>query len=70
MSKFKTRKTLLKRIKITGSGKIMRKSVRMGHLKNKLDASTKSRKKGLSQVTNKRYIKNLKSLLGRLSKGL
>lgn len=70
MSKIKTRKTLTKRIKITKSGKVLRKSIRMGHLKVKLSANRKGRKAGLSQVTNAGYLKTLRNLLGKSGKDI
>jgi ribosomal protein L35 len=70
MPKIKTRKTLLKRIKITKRGKILRKSSRTGHLQIKSDASSKSRKKNLSQLTNIGQIKVLKRLLAKFGRGV
>ena len=70
MPKMKTRKTLLKRIKITKNGKVLRKSSRIGHLKIKSDASTKSRKKNLRQQTGAGQIKVLTKLLSRRGKGI
>lgn len=64
----KTKKTLLKRIKITKTGKILKKQVRTGHLKVKWDANKKYRKKGLSEQENpghKRIIKRLLATHGR-----
>lgn len=68
--KQKTKKTLMKRIKITAGGKVLRKSIRMGHLKVKLDSSSKSRKTKMSQVTNPEYLKSFRRLLGKAGKGI
>ena len=65
MPKMKTRKTLTKRIRITSKGKLVKKSLRMGHLKRKLDSSRKFRKNLSSVVANKRNAKTLKRLLGK-----
>jgi len=70
MSKLKTRKTLTKRIKITKNGKVLRKSIRMGHLKVKLGAGRKTRKSSLTQIKNPEYLKTLRSLLGRAGKDI
>jgi len=70
MPKMKTKKTLLKRIKITKGGKIMKKNSQTGHLKIKSDASTKSRKKGLKVQLGFGQIKRLRTLLARFGKGI
>ncbi len=70
MPKMKSKKTLLKRIKITKSGKLMRKSVNSGHLKRKWSAGRKCRKKGLEEQTNRGHIKIFKSLLVKKDKGI
>jgi len=44
MTKLKTRKALLKRIKITGQGKIMRRKVHQGHF-NAKESGNKTRGK-------------------------
>jgi ribosomal protein L35 len=64
----KTKKTLMKRIKITKNGKIMHKQTRLGHLKRKMDASRKGRKNEMVSQTNyanKKRFKNLLSKAGR-----
>lgn len=70
MPKIKTRKTLLKRIRITKNGKVMKKSSQNGHLKVKSDSSMKSRKKKPSQMKGIGNIKTLKKLLAKRGKGL
>jgi ribosomal protein L35 len=64
-NKIKTRKTLVKRIKITKGGKILKKRVSTGHLKVKLNVKTKHRKKKLSEQENRGHIKKFKKLLGK-----
>ncbi len=58
----------MKRIKITKTGKVLRKSVRMGHLKAKLTAGRKTRKSSLSQIVNPEYLKTMRKLLGKAGK--
>lgn len=65
MPKLKTKKTLMKRIKITGSGKILKKQSRTGHLKEKWTAGKKGRKKSRLVQHNKGHIKVMKKLLGK-----
>ncbi len=62
MGKLKTKKTLIKRIKITGNGKIMRKKVSTGHLKVKWSTSLRHRK-GRSQVVSSTHTKTLRAML-------
>ena len=61
----KTKKTLIKRIKITKSGKIMKKQNRTGHLMRKMDSSRKHRKSGLIQQEDKGHIQSFKAMLGK-----
>lgn len=65
MPKLKTKKTLIKRIKISKSGKIVKSSTSVGHLKVKWDSSRKSRKSGLAIQTNKGHRKMFKRLLAK-----
>jgi ribosomal protein L35 len=70
MPKLKTRKTLMKRIKISKNGKIMRKQSATGHLKIKWDASRHARK-GRGSVIEGRAKKNtFKKLLGKAGKNI
>lgn len=64
MPKLKTKKTLTKRIKVTKNGKLLHKHNRMGHLKVKVAASRKLRKRSLVQVLSKKMAKKLYRLLG------
>lgn len=59
----KTRKTAAARIKITKSGKILKKGVNTGHLKRKWSANKRFRKAGLSEQENKGHISIFKKLL-------
>lgn len=61
----KTRKTLKKRVKITKSGKIMKKQNDTGHLKRKWGASKKNRKTGREAITSKGYRKKIKKMLAK-----
>lgn len=63
MPKLKTKKTALKRVKITGTGKILRKQVRTGHLKRKWSTNKRHRKNKGSSVANKGHINVFKKLL-------
>lgn len=51
MPKIKTRKTALKRFKITGTGKLMRRHTRRGHLMIHKDPNRKRALKKDAQVT-------------------
>lgn len=66
----KTRKTLIKRVKITKSGKILKKQNRTGHLKRKWSANKKHRKTGLEEVTSKGYKDKIKTLLGKAGRNI
>lgn len=70
MPKIKTRKTLAKRVKITKTGKILKKQTRNGHLKRKMDTSRKNRKSKTLQQENEGHIKVLRKLLGQQGKGI
>jgi large subunit ribosomal protein L35 len=63
MPKAKTRKIVLKRFKITKSGKIVRKASKTSHLNRKDDSSTRNRKKRDLIVTNKKVAKKLKKMI-------
>ncbi len=65
MPKLKTKKTLKKRVKVTGSGKIMVKHGRSGHLKRKYSADRKNRKKGYKKLEANAFKKKIKQLLGK-----
>jgi large subunit ribosomal protein L35 len=64
MPKIKTKKTLTRRIKITGTGKIMKKQNNMGHLNVKLTASKKTRKRKMTEQAGKGQRRVIKQLLG------
>ncbi|MBI2022606.1 50S ribosomal protein L35 [Candidatus Daviesbacteria bacterium] len=62
--KQKTKKALVKRVKITGTGKIMRShQLRSGHLRRNKSKSA-LRRHAEPVVVNKKDIKNLKRMLG------
>lgn len=61
----KTKKTLMKRVKITKNGKIMHKQTRLGHLKRKMDASRKGRKNDMILQTHPGNVKRIKNLLSK-----
>lgn len=62
MPKLKTRKAAAKRIKVTGSGKLLRGQVMMSHLKTKKSAQRKRRKSGYVELS-KADRKKIKRLL-------
>jgi len=64
-NKQKTKKTLTKRVKITKSGKILKKKLRTSHLKAKWTANRKHRKAGLNQISSKKIQKKLMAMLAR-----
>ncbi|HDQ88551.1 MAG TPA: 50S ribosomal protein L35 [candidate division WWE3 bacterium] len=70
MAKLKTRKTLAKRIKITKTGKVMVGALNNGHLKRKLTANAKSRKKGLRVFENNARKQLFKALLSKRGKNI
>ncbi len=70
MPKMKTNHTLMKRIRVTKNGKLMKKQSRMGHLKVKMDASRKSRKNRMLQQLNHGHIAVLRRLLAGFGKGV
>lgn len=67
--KIKTRKTLLRRVKITKSGKIMKNSIGMGHLKEKKSSSNKTKNTLMTEQKNKGHIKMFKKMLNKHGKG-
>lgn len=69
-NKIKTKKTLLKRVKITKNGKILKKQVSTSHLRSKWDTSKRLRKSNLNEVKSIGYIQKFKNLLGKHSKGI
>ncbi|HCC41971.1 hypothetical protein A2473_03580 [candidate division WWE3 bacterium RIFOXYC2_FULL_42_13] len=70
MPKMKSKKTLLKRIRVTKNGKLMKKSVSIGHLKRKWSSSRKHRKTQMSEQLNRGHIKIIRSLLVKKGKGI
>jgi len=63
MGKLKTKKTLLKRVKISGSGKIIRKQQATSHNKRKWSASKRFKKLRNLEVVTSRIVVKLKKLL-------
>ncbi len=68
-NKIKTRKTLLKRLKVTKTGKLMKKGIGMGHLKEKKSSPRKTRKSKRVEQKNKGHIKMFKKLLAKHVRG-
>lgn len=68
MGKLKTKKTLLKRIKQSKTGKIIREQINTGHLKVKWDANKKYRKSKREVQENSGHIKKFKKMLGKHAK--
>jgi ribosomal protein L35 len=67
--KIKTKKTLLRRVKITKTGKLMKKSVGMGHLKEKKTVPNKKRNKRITPQSNRGHKKMFKKMLNKHAKG-
>ncbi len=65
MPKLKTKKTLLKRIKVTKNKKLIRGQINAGHLKEKWGTNKKFRKAKSKQIRSKGYKRNFKRLLGK-----
>lgn len=63
MPKIKTRKSISKRFKVTGSGKIMRRKSFKGHLNVKKSAKRK-RRLGREQEMTGFYEKKLRKIMG------
>ena len=70
MPKIKTKKTAIKRIRVTKTGKLIRKQVRTGHLKRKWSTNKRHRKTSKSTVPNAGHKKIFKKLLGKHGKGI
>jgi ribosomal protein L35 len=68
--KLKTKKTLLRRVKITKGGKIVKKSIGMGHLKVKKSVTNKQRNSSFSEQENKGHRKMFRKLLNKHGKGI
>jgi large subunit ribosomal protein L35 len=65
MPKVKTKKTLAKKIKITGTGKILKShQLRSGHLRTNKSKSA-LRRHAVPSLMNKSVVKTMKRLLGR-----
>ena len=67
--KIKTRKTLLRRVKITKTGKLMKKSIGMGHLKEKKSSSNKTKNSIRTEQENSGHKKMFKKMLNKHGKG-
>jgi len=65
MPKLKTKKTLLKRIKVTKNKKLIRGQIDAGHLKVKWGANKKFRKAKSKIIRNKGHRKMFRKLLGK-----
>jgi len=65
MPKLKTKKTLLKRIRVTKNKKFIRGQIDAGHLKEKWGTNKKFRKAKSKIIKNKGYRKKFKKLLGK-----
>ncbi len=70
MPKLKTRKTLLKRIKVTKKGKFMKKVIGMGHLKVKTSVDRKATKTKLNEEKSSGNKRRFRKLLAKHSKGI
>jgi len=68
MPKLKTRKTLLKRIKLTKNGKMMKKLIGMAHLKVKTTVDRKASKKNLREQIDIGHRKMFRKLLAKHSR--
>jgi len=61
--KIKTNKTLFKRVKITKNGKMLKKQVGMGHLKEKKSNSMKLRKSKMEMQENAGHVRMFRKML-------
>lgn len=69
MPKLKTRKTLMKRVKVTKTGKFMKKLIGMGHLKATKSVDSKERKGKITQQMNAGHRRMFKKLLAKQVRG-
>lgn len=67
MPKMKTNKTFIKRLKVSKSGKPLKKKIGISHLNRKWTASRRTRKRGTEEIVEKGYIKMIKKLAPSLS---
>ncbi len=67
--KIKTKKTLLRRVKVTKNGKLMKKSIGMGHLKEKKSGPNKTRNSIMTEQKNKGHKKMFKKMLNKHGRG-
>jgi len=70
MPKLKTKKTALKRIKISKRGKLVKKQINTSHLKKKWSTNKRHRKNRTDKILNIGQRKIFKKLLGKASKGV
>ena len=64
MPKLKAKKTLLKRLRITRNGKMVRGQIRTGHLKVKWSTNKRLRKAKKKIIISRGYRRKFKKLLG------
>ncbi len=67
--KIKTKKTLLRRVKVTKTGKFMKKSIGMGHLKEKKSSDNKTANSLNSEQLNIGHKKMFRKMLNKHGKG-
>jgi len=70
MYKTKTRRTLLKRIKISRNGKVTKRKVGLKHLKVGLPTNRVQRGNAVSEFTNKKIKGRFKKMLGKYGKNI
>jgi ribosomal protein L35 len=70
MPKLKTRKTLLRRIKISRNGKVTKRKIGLKHLKVNKNVGQKQRNNSSSAFINKKIIGRFKKMLGKYGKNL
>ena len=68
MPKLKTKKTLLKRVRVTKNKKLIRGQVNAGHLKVKWGAKKKRRKAMKKVVKSAKQAKKFRKMLGKHAK--
>ena len=70
MPKLKTRKTLIRRIKISKNGVVRRQKVGLKHLMVNKNVGHKQRSNSTSKFTNKKIKGRFKKMLGKYGKNL
>lgn len=64
MPKMKTKKIVVRRYKVTKTGKLMHRTQGIRHLMRKKSKSTQRREKRPQEITNRKFERSIKGFLG------